>query len=237
MKKIIIIIVSLISNITFSQEIVEFISKNDTININKDNYFGYLFQETSLENAKLVAKVKGKGKLSNFTNVFNKIKKITTKIGANSFFVETYNKVDSDNFEIVLATYFCTDELFENNFKNVPKNFIYVFGNEDFELDKEQSFKVNGEKHEILNGKYKKFEVKVGEELKINKGGFTGMTLWITGEEDKGSTFLSFTGLGLMGGGYNPMNGGMGIAINTGRINRIEPNLGLILLKIFDEQK
>jgi hypothetical protein len=63
------------------------------------------------------------------------------------------------------------------------------------------------------------------------------MTIWITGEDDKGCTFLSFKGFGLVGGGYNPMNGGMGIAINTGRINRIEPYLVLLLLKIFDEQK
>jgi len=237
MNKILILIIILISNISFSQEIVEIISKNDTLNKNKDDYFGYLFQETNLEQAKLVAKVRGKGKLSRFTEVFNKMKKATSKIGANSFFVENYNKIDSETFEIVLATYFCTDELFESNFKNVPKNFIYVFGNENFEQDKQQSFKVNGEKQVISSGKYKKFEVKVGEELKINKGGFAGMTLWITGKEDKGSTFLSFTGLGLMGGGYNPVNGGMGIAINTGRINRIEPNFGLLLLKIFDEQK
>ncbi len=237
MNKFLIVVILLITNISFSQEIVEIIAKNDTLNKNKDDYFGYLFQETNLEQAKLVAKVRGKGKLSRFTEVFNQIKKKTSKIGANSFLVENYNKIDSVTFEIVLATYFCTDELLKNNFKNIPKNFIYVFGNENFEQNKQKSFKVNGEKQEISSGKYKKFEVKVGEELKINKGGFSGMTLWITGKEDKGSTFLSLTGLGLMGGGYNPVNRGMGITINTGRINPIEPNLGLLLLKIFEEQK
>ena len=237
MNKILILIILLITNISFSQEIVELISKNDTLNKNTDDYFGYLFQETNLEQAKLVAKVRGKGQLNRFSEIFNKIKKMTTKIGANSFFVENYNKIDSATFEIILTTYFCSDELFENNFKNVPKNYVYVFGSENFSQDKQQGYKVNGEKYEISSGKYKKFEVKVGEELKINKGGFAGMTLWITGKEDKGSTFLSFTGLGLMGGGYNPVNGGMGIAINTGRINRIEPNFGLLLLRIFDEQK
>ena len=40
-----------------------------------------------------------------------------------------------------------------------------------------------------------------------------------------------------MGGEYYPVNGGMGIAINTGRINLVEPNLGLLLLRVFEEQK
>lgn len=236
MNKIIVILTLIFFNSSFCQD-VEFISKNDTLNINKDDYFGYLFQETDLSKAKLVAKVRGKGKINNISEIFNKLKKVTTKIGANSFFVENYTRIDSENIEFVLSTYFCLDADFENNFKNVPKNFIFILGSENISSEKTQNFKVNGEKHEIISGKYKKFKVKIGEELKINKGGFAGMTLWISGQEEKGSTFLSFTGLGLMGGGYNPVNGGMGIAINTGRINRIEPNFGLLLLKIFEEQK
>ena len=236
MNKIFIIFTLIFVNFTFCQE-VEFITKNDTLNVNKDDYFGYLFQETDLSKAKLVAKVKGTGKINSISEIFNKLKKITIKIGANSFFVENYTKIDSENVEVVLSTYFCSETEFENNFKNVPKNFIFVLGNENFTTEKIQNFKINGEKHEILNGKYKKFEVKIGEELKINKGGFAGMTLWIKGQEEKGSTFLSFTGFGLMGGGYNAVSGGMGIAINTGRINRIEPNFGLLLLKVFEEQK
>ena len=236
MKKIFLILTLIFVNFSFSQE-VEIISKSDTLNVNKDDYFGYLFQETDLSKAKLVAKVIGKGNINSISEIYNKLKKVTTKIGANSFFIESYSRIDSENIEFVFSTYFCSDSDFEQNFKNVPKNFIFVLGNENFSSEKTQSFKVNGEKHEISSGKYKKFEVKIGEELKINKGGFAGMTLWITGQEEKGSTFLSFTGLGLMGGGYNPVNGGMGVAINTGRINRIEPNFGLLLLKVFEEQK
>lgn len=236
MNKIIIIFLLLFVNFSFCQK-VEFISKNDTLNVNKDNYFGYLFPETDLSKAKLVAKVKGKGSLNTISGIFQRIKYDTTKIGANSFVVESYSKIDDNNVEMVLSTYYCSDEIFENNFKNVPKNFIYVLGSENFSSEKIQNFKINGEKHEISSGKYKKFDVKIGEELKINKGGFAGMTLWIKGEEEKGSTFLSFTGLGLMGGEYYPVNGGMGIAINTGRINLVEPNLGLLLLRVFEEQK
>ena len=232
MNKIIIIFLLLFVNFSFCQK-VEFISKNDTLNVNNDNYFGYLFPETDLSKAKLVAKVKGKGSLNTISGIFQRIKYDTTKIGANSFVVESYSKIDDNNVEMVLSTYYCSDEIFEN----VPKNFIYVLGSENFSSEKIQNFKINGEKHEISRNKYKKFDVKIGEELKINKGGFAGMTLWIKGEEEKGSTFLSFTGLGLMGGEYYPVNGGMGIAINTGRINLVEPNLGLLLLRVFEEQK
>jgi hypothetical protein len=236
MNKLILFFTLMFVNFAFCQE-VEFITKNDTLTTNKDNYFGYLFKETDLSNAKLVAKVKGSGNINTFSGIFQKIKYLTTKIGANSFFIESYTKIDAQNIEMVLLTYNCSDEIFEKNFKNVPKNLIYVIGSENFSSEKTQNFKINGKKHQILSGKYKRFEVKIGEELKINKGGFAGMTLWIKGEEEKGSTFVSFTGLGLMGGGYNPANGGMGIAINTGTINQIEPNFGLLLLKVFEEQK
>ena len=76
----------------------------------------------------------------------------------------------------------------------------------------------------------------MGEELKINKGGFTGMTIWITGVEDKPSTFINFSGTNVTGASYNPYNRGVGVSINTGFINKMEPNFALFLLKIFKEQ-
>ncbi len=113
-------------------------------------------------------------------------------------------------------------------------NNVYVFGNNDLTDRKPTIFKVNGQKTEVNSGEFKLFPVKIGEEIKINKGGFTGMTLWIKGMENKESTFLSFSGFGINGLIYNSY-GGTGISFNTGSIYSFNPNLGLLLLKIFKE--
>jgi hypothetical protein len=236
MKKLIFLLLIIVGNASYSQKI-EFIEKNDTIEKPKDKLFVFICQETDTSNSKFVAKVKSIGKLSDLSSLFQKIKNEVQKIGANSFKFESFNKIDSENAELVLSTYFCDDIFFENNYKNIPKNKVYVFGNQNLTELKSQSFKVNGEKKEIESGMFKEFEVKIGEELKINKGGFTGMTYWIKGVEDKSATFLSFTGIGLDGGNYNPGYGSVGININTGRIDRIEPSFALTLLKIFEQQK
>jgi hypothetical protein len=236
MKKIIFLLLIIIGNISYSQEI-EFLEKNDTIEKPKDELFVFISQETDLSNSKFVAKVKSRGKLNDLSSLFQKIKNEVQKIGANSFKFDSYSKIDKENAELILSVYFCEDILFESNYKNLPKNKVYVFGNQDLTVLKSQSFKVDGEKNEIESGKFKEYDVKIGEELKVNKGGFTGMTFWIKGQKDKSATFLSFTGIGLDGGSYNPGYGSVGVSINTGRIDRIEPNFALTLLKIFEKQK
>ena len=84
--------------------------------------------------------------------------------------------------------------------------------------------------------KFAVFEIKPDEEVKINKGGFAGMTLWVKRKAEGFSSFLNFSGIGLNGANYNP-NGGVGVSFNTGTINKIEPNLALALLKIYSQQQ
>lgn len=236
MKNLLILTVLLLANLANSQK-VEFIEKNDTIQKPKWQQFVYLFPETNKSNAILVSKVKVTGNIKNITAMFETIKSETQKIGSNAFVVENFNKIDTENGELVLSTYFCEEELLEENFLNTPKNKIYIFGNQNMINDKKQSFKVEGIKHEIDNGKFAVFEVEIGKEVKINKGGFSGMTLLIVGQENKAATFLSFSGLGLGGGNYNPGYNQVGVSFNTGRINKIEQNFAMALTKIFDEQK
>lgn len=237
MHKVLIFFVCFTFHLSFAQEQVELISTHQTLEKSKDNYFGYLFPETNLAEATLIAKVKGKGKKNQLVSVMRQIKNMMTESGANAFLIEQYQSTDSKTFEIVIAAYYCSDDLFEENYTHVPKNKVYVFGNDDLTNQRSINYKINGEKKEVYSLKYQKYEVKIGEELKINKGGFTGMTFWISGKENKGSTFLTFTGLGFGGANYNPANGGVGVSINTGRIDPIDPNLGLVLLKVFEEQE
>jgi hypothetical protein len=236
MKKTLILILLIVGNLSFCQK-VEFIEKSDTIQKPKDKLFVYIFPETDLTTSKFVAKVKSTGNLNEIYSIFQKLENAVQKIGANAFRFDSFKRLDENTAELTLTAYFCEDNIFDINYKYVPKNKVFIFGSQNLSDFKKQNFKINGEKYEIQSGNYRAFDVKIGEELKINKGGFTGMTFWIKGIEDKSATFLSFTGLGLGGVSYNPQYGSAGININTGRIDRIDPSFALTLLKIFQEEK
>jgi hypothetical protein len=224
-----------ICQISYSQTI-EFLTKNDTLQKPKYQEFIYINDATDTVGSIKVARIKASGGFENPTQLFLKIKSESQKLGANSFRFNEFKKNEDNSAELILDVYFSTDEILGTNFKNIPKNKIYIFGDDNLLSTKSQNYKVNGIKYEIGSGQFKEFSVKVGEELKINKGGFTGMTIWIKGIEDKSSTFINFSGGNVTGASYNPYNRGVGISINTGFINKMEPNIALFLLEIFKEQ-
>ena len=234
MKKIILFLL-FVSHFSYSQT-VEFISKNDTLQKPKYPQFIYINDTTDSAELIKVARIKVTGSIENPRLLFLTINMEAQKLGANSFRFINFKKNEGDTAELILEVYFSSDEILEANFKNIPKNKIYIFGDDNLMRSKSQNYKIDGVKYEIGSGEFKEFSVKVGEELKINKGGFTGMTIWITGVEDKPSTFINFSGTYVTGASYNPYNRGVGVSINTGFINKMEPNFALFLLKIFKEQ-
>jgi len=234
MKKIILFLL-FVSHFSYSQT-VEFISKNDTLQKPKYPQFIYINDTTDSAELIKVARIKVTGSIENPRLLFLTINMEAQKLGANSFRFINFKKNEGDTAELILEVYFSSDEILEANFKNIPKNKIYIFGDDNLMRSKSQNYKIDGVKYEIGSGEFKEFSVKVGEELKINKGGFTGMTIWITGVEDKPSTFINFSGTNVTGASYNPYNRGVGVSINTGFINKMEPNFALFLLKIFKEQ-
>lgn len=234
MKKIILFLL-FVSHFSYSQT-VEFISKNDTLQKPKYPQFIYINDTTDTAELIKVARIKVTGSIENPRLLFLTINMEAQKLGANSFQFINFKRNEDNTAELTLDVYFGTDEILEANFKNNPKNKIYIFGDDNLMRTKSQNYKIDGVKYVIGSGEFKEFSVKVGEELKINKGGFTGMTIWITGVEDKPSTFINFSGTNVTGASYNPYNRGVGVSINTGFINKMEPNFALFLLKIFKEQ-
>lgn len=79
MKKILILILLIVGNVTFSQKI-EFIEKNDTQQKPKNKLFVYIFQETDLTTSKFVAKVKSIGKLNEIYSIFQKLENAVQKL-------------------------------------------------------------------------------------------------------------------------------------------------------------
>ena len=87
----------------------------------------------------------------------------------------------------------------------------------------------------LKSGTYYKHIRTQGKEVKISKGGLTGMTLWYTLNGNKPNLFLTLTGLGL-GGGSVPTDV-VGLSFNTGRIQPVQGDLGCLLITILKQSK
>ena len=232
------LIILFFTNVFYAQSI-EILQKGDTLQKPKYQQFIYLCDSTDISSAKFVAKIKSLGSLRHTTNLYYFIRNEAQRLGANAYRFESFKVIDGVNGELVLSAYYCEDELFDSNFQYIPKNNIYIFGNDDWVDSKTQGYKVQGEKYEISSGKFKVFTIGEKDEIKINKGGFSGMTLWYKRKEYGYSSFLTFSGFGINGGGATVGSGynGVGVSFNTGKINHVENNLALALLRIYQEQK
>jgi len=226
----------LLLTVSAKSQIVEVLAKGDTLQKPSYQQFIYLSDSTAVSDAVFVSRIKATGSLRNVTHLYYFIKNKAQEKGANGFKFESFEKINDTTSELTLSVYFCNDTLFEANFAHIPKNKIYIFGKENLLEQETQSYKIQSKKYDIGNGRFRVFDIKEGEEYKINKGGFTGMTYWIKRKPEGYSSFLSFSGLGLNGANYM-VGGGVGVSFNTGKIDHVDPNLALVLLRIYNEQK
>lgn len=239
MKKILLLFILFFSNGFYAQTVV-LLEKGDTLQKPKYQQFIYLNDSTDISNAKFVAKIKSRGSLKHTTNLYYFIRNEAQRLGANAYRFESFTKTDGGiNGELILSAFFCEDSLFDVNFEHIPENKIFIFGNDDMTEIKTQGYKVQSQKFEISSGQFKVFDIKETDEIQITKGGFTGTTLWFKRKDGGYSSFLTFSGFGITGGGatYSPGYNGVGVSFNTGKINHVEPNLALALLRMYEEQK
>jgi hypothetical protein len=186
---------------------------------------------------KHVATVKATGSLKKPTQLFHFIKAEAQKMGANAYKIDSFKRLDEGvNGALVLSLFRAGDSILEANPQGSNTNAIYVFGDENMLSDKTQGYKMNGKKFEVKAGHFNVHELKPGEEIKINKGGFTGMTYWFTGQENKPAVYLTFGGLGVTAAAYNPGNQAIGVGLTTGRINHIDEDMAAVLLALFKQQ-
>ncbi len=215
---------------------VEFLEKADTIQKPEYQIFIYIDDKTDLSGVVYVGKIKASGQLKDVSSLFNSIKTSAQKVGATAFKFESFRKTDAENGELVLSVYFVEGEFFDRNFLNIPANKIFIFGSPDLTENKSQGYKLDGKKYEIESGKFQQFDIPENKEIKVVKGGFTGMAIWVKRKESGYSSFFGFSGIGVNQVGITPGGGG-GISINTGTIHKLEPNLALALLRIYSEKK
>jgi hypothetical protein len=231
-------ILILVSWVTFAQK-TEIITKTEKKYSKTGNDFAYIVASTDTNKIEFVAKIRATGvkKQQSIQSLYFSILDQAKTLGANSFKLVSFTRSDenSKDAELILDTYFADDSTLNLNFVNHEKNVVYIFGGENPNGTETYSFKVNDEKKTIKSGTYFKEFIKEGQELKVNKGGFTGMTAWFKWKPDKQATFLTLTGLGL-GGGSVP-NQQIGVSFNTGRLNSVNGHLGCLIAQILTKSE
>ena len=216
---------------------IEILKQENIATKSNDEDFSFIEPITDINLFNYVGTIRATGldRLAKVEVLFFKLKEKAHELGANCFKLNDFSQTDVPRQSVLtLDVYRANDSIINLNFENHAKNVVYIFGDERKTKDK-YTFKIDNVKKEFTAGTYFRYENKVGQEVKINKGGLTGMTIWIKWKENKPSSFLTLTGLGL-GGGQVPY-GTVGVAFNTGRINRVDGNLGHLLIQVMEKSE
>jgi hypothetical protein len=236
--KLFLTIILLLNTFLIFSQTVEILNQSDKKFASPTNDFAYIENKSDTTKFEFVAAIKAtdNNKTTNIQTLYNSILDKAKSIGANCFKLNSYLRNDTTNdVVLILDTYFGNDSSVNDNFAVHEKNTVFIFCNDKINESETFNFKINGDKKKIKSGTYYKEIIKEGQEIKLNKGGFTGMTMWFTWKKGKPATFLTLTGFGL-GGGPIPY-GTIGVSFNTGRIYPIDEDLGTLLAQILKEDK
>ena len=214
---------------TFAQ--LEVLEKSEFIFKPQNTKFIFISEETPLNQNTFVATFKVTGVLKHILPLYFQIKNKAQHLGANSFKFRSFRKLEKEKTELVVETYFNSDEFFKKNTSNIPHNKVFIFGKLNFPDNKAQSVKINDEIREITSGKY--IELTLNEKMNISKGGLMGTHLSLSPKSSESSFFLILSGASVSSAGSGPS--GVGLNFKTGAIDRLEDGLGLILLKIYEK--
>lgn len=146
-----------------------------------------------------------------------------SELGANCYRVTEFEHREN-GLRIILDLYYANDAAKNIIRQHQPQNMVHVFGSDDPE--KTYSCKVNNRKIELPPFTFYREENKRGQEIKVSKGGLTGMAVWVTWAEDKPARYITLSGFGLSEVGVGP---GVGAGFNTGRLSYLEPDVGRFL--------
>lgn len=149
-----------------------------------------------------------------------------SELGANCYRVTEFEHREN-GLRIILDLYYATDSAKQNIRKHQPQNMVHVFGSD--EPEKISSCKVNNRKIELPPFTFYRQENKRGQEIKVSKGGITGMAVWIPWAEAKPARYITLSGFGLSGVSVGP---GVGAGFNTGRLSYLEPEIGRFLSQV-----
>ena len=219
---------------------IELVKQSETKFKKSKRTFAFIEPEIGIEQLAYVATFKATGRKST-ADIFRMLDGIRSKsrfYGSNCFVLSSFERHGPHGeVSLVLDTYFASDSILEANLASRAKNVCFIFGDDNPDKERLHTFKINGEEKAIISGTYYRQEIKEREEIRINKGGFTGATVKLKWMPDMNAVYLSQSGPGI--GGISPPMGnvGVGISVNTGRLNYMESNLGRLLIELLEESK
>uniref|UniRef100_UPI00260C49F9 hypothetical protein n=1 Tax=uncultured Algibacter sp. TaxID=298659 RepID=UPI00260C49F9 len=212
----------LIYGLVFSQEI-EIIEKADSIPNIKEKGLAFISDKTDLKDYYFIAKIKVKA--NDFNQILSGLQRKAIDFNANAFkYIGKVitNKETSVSFDL----YSALPELIEKSRDNLEKNIIYFFGNDK----KTQKFKIDKQKIELKPNDIYRYEIPKKKEVKINKGGFTGMTVFHYWKENQPVTFYAFGSGNITG--YGDGWSSIGLSINTGNIIELRNDFAYLLMEL-----
>ncbi len=234
-----IIVLLMVFHTAFSQTI-ELVKQSETKFKKSRKTFVYIEPEIDIDQLAYVATFKATGRKStaDIFRMFDGIRAKSRFYGGNCFVLNSFERHGPrGEVTLVLDTYFATDSILGANIASRAKNVCFIFGDDNPDKERLHTFKINGEEKTIISGTYYRQEIKEREEIRINKGGFTGATMKLQWMPDKNAVYISQSGPGF--GGISPPMGnvGIGISVNTGSLNYMESNLGRLLIELLEESK
>lgn len=228
MKKLFLIIsiFVLFSNMTICQSLRKNIQYYD---------FAYLENTTDTSKFEYLKRLSVNAKSNeDIYSMFKTIRLKAKGMEANCFKFQSFSLDSSGAKTLVLDVYSGDYPEMKMNFESHDKNTIYVLGDDRFDQDSSR-VSIDNEEVYIKSGSYIKNIIKLGEKVKIGKGGVLGSVKTFKWEDGSLSKFITTTGFGF--NGIVPTSDGVGISITTGKIYLIDYDFGRLLIDIFKQQQ
>lgn len=172
----------------------------------------------------------------NLAGMYDKFQESANSFGANSFRVDTASFDSANQSVVVISAYYFYDDELNMVEQQLPSNMVYVIGSLDGDKQKGKKFRFNGEKIVLMPLEYVAHQNQVGEETTISVGGLTGAKCWIKGKTGRLPEHFSLAGFGV--GGVSVVTPGqVGIGFNTGRVEKVDLNLGQFLVSVLHQKQ
>jgi len=223
MKILIFTIIFLSGFFSVSSQEVEILNKADSLPSIKEKGLVFINTETDLTDYYFIAKVKITS--NDYNQILRGLQKTAIKFSANAF--KYIEKEDlEDQTSVTLKLFSATDELVGINQANSETNVIYFFGNDR----KTQKFKIDKKKIELNPNEIYRFELPKEQDVKINKGGFTGMTIFYRWKENQPVIFYAFGSGNLSTFGHG--NSSIGLLVSSGSILELKSDFAYLLMEM-----
>lgn len=151
----------------------------------------------------------------------------STDVGANIYDLTTFSLDPASGvYTCSWQLYYANDTVRNLNYSAENTQKVFVIGNGKSPA----LIKVNGIKKMVPADGYWSYQLVAGEKIKINRGGFTGVTYFPKYKEGGTNRYVVIGGGSLMPS--VGMGGGVGVSVSTGSMAPVDAALGAFLVRV-----